>query len=55
MKLNPCPFTHALQFSCCRIVIVLSIDGVCMLANIVIVNFIQVDLILWATLSHGVV
>ncbi len=33
----------------------LLVDGVCILANFVIVNFIQVYLILWATFCRGVV
>ncbi len=32
----------------------LLVDGVYMLANVIIVNFTQVDLVLWGTLSHGV-
>ncbi len=47
------PFT--LQSSRHWIDIVFSVDGVHMLANIVIANLIRVDLVLWAAFSRGVV
>jgi hypothetical protein len=37
--------SFALQFLCCRINIVLLINGVCMSANIVIIDPIQVNLV----------
>jgi hypothetical protein len=39
---------------CCRVNIVLSIDGVRMLKDVVIANLTWIDLVSWATLSHGV-
>jgi hypothetical protein len=44
-----------LQFSCWQVDIVLSVDDICTLTDVIIVDPIQTYLISWAILSHGVV
>jgi hypothetical protein len=44
---DPCPFAPYLAILHNQIGIVLSIDGVCTLVDMVIVDPIQVDLVLW--------
>jgi hypothetical protein len=45
----------SLQYFCSFVNIVLLVDNICTLANVIIVDPTQADLVSWPTFSHGVV
>jgi hypothetical protein len=44
----------SLHYFCWWIDIVMLVDDICTLANVIIVKPIQIDLVSWVALSHGV-